>query len=63
MVLPTKVITGRGGVFGRMRKEWNKEESEEDWTCIQGVGKLKQGSDPHNRAIVWDGEALEAVGE
>ena len=46
-----------------MSKEWNKEESEEDWTCIQGVGKLKQRSDPHNRAIVWDREALEAVGE
>ena len=29
-----------------------------------GVRELKQGSDPHIRAIVWDrGKAFEAVGE
>ena len=53
--------TGGGrnkGVGGR------EEESEQDCTCPWQVGKLKQGSDLHNGAIVWDrGEALQAVGE
>ena len=50
--------------LGRMKEGREKEESEQDWTRIQGVKELKQGSDPHIRAIVWDrGKAFEAVGE
>ena len=41
-----------------------KEESKYDWTCPWQVGELKQGSDPHIRAIVWDrGETFEAESE
>ena len=43
-----------------MKEGREKEESEQDWTCTQWVKELKQGSDPHIRAIVWDrGEAFE----
>ena len=40
-----------------------KEDSEQDWTCIWRVRELKQGSNLHIGAIVWDREAFEAVGE
>ena len=29
-----------------------KQECQQDWTCPQWVGELKQGSDPHMGAIV-----------
>ena len=47
-----------------MKEGREKEESEQDWTCTWEVRELKQRSDPHNWAIVWNtGKALEAIGE
>ena len=35
-----------------------------DWTCLRWVGELKEGSDPHKRALVWvRGETFEAQSE
>ena len=43
------------------RKYGGKEKSEKDKTHAWGMGELKQGSDPHIMAIIWDrGEAFEA---
>ena len=47
-----------------MSKEWNKEDSEEDWTYPQWVEELKQGSDPHIWANVCvRGETFKAESE
>ena len=47
-----------------MKEGGEKKDSYQDWTCTRGVGDLKQRSDTHIKAIVWDrGEAFEAVGE
>lgn len=52
------------GVHRSSRKEGEKKEREQDWTCTHGLGELKQGSDPHNGATIWDREpASEAAGE
>ena len=53
------------------RKSWldkgrrgRKRRVSRDGSAHGGVRELKQGSDPHIRATVWDrGEAFEAAGE
>ena len=46
------------------RNQGEKQECQQDWTCPQQVGELKQGSDPHSGAIVWvRGETFKAERE
>ena len=41
-----------------------KEESQQYCTCLWWVTELKQASDPHIGAVVWDrGETFESVSE
>lgn len=58
------LTTSKGYTDPQERKGRKKDEREQDGTCTHGVGKLKQGSEPHNGATVWDtGQASEAAGE
>ena len=50
--------------LGRMKELGGKQESQQEWTCPQPAGELKQRSDPHLGAITRiRGETFKAESE